>query len=105
MTKKLTIWRLIYNWLKATWHKFILWITSVGLGWGLALFLSFPHRYRMSHNNGIGARGRVKIVDHPEFPPHDFFEPGRVFPCRIRLASATFLDDAMNCIRSFSIKF
>lgn len=105
MTKKLTLGLLIYNWLKATWNKFVLWITSVGLGIGLAVFLSFPKRYRMSHNNGIAAKGRVKIVDNPTFPEHDFFEAGRTFPCRIRHASATFLDDAMNCIRSFSIKF
>jgi catalase len=93
------------NFFKSVWDKFILWLTSVALAVGLAVFLSFPKRYRMSHNNGIGAKGRVRIVENPTFPEHDFFEAGRTFPCRIRHASATFLDDAMNCIRSFSIKF
>ena len=49
--------------------------------------------------------GTATIVDNPGFPPHDFFEPGKVFPARIRHAMATFLDDAMNGIRSISIKF
>lgn len=59
----------------------------------------------MSHDNGIGGLGKLTIVDNPKFPDHDFFSPGRVFPTRIRHASATFLDDAMNCIRSMSLKF
>jgi len=105
MTKKLTWGTIIYNTVKALWEKFVLWITSVMFGIGLAVFLSFPKRYRMSHNNGIAAKGLVRIVDNPTFPPHDFFEASRTFPCRVRHASATFLDDAMNCIRSFSIKF
>mgnify|MGYP001547337973 FL=1 len=62
-------------------------------------------RQRMSHNNGIAARGKVKIVEHPDFPEHDFFQAGRVFPIRIRHATATFYDDAMNGIRSMSVKF
>ncbi len=105
MTNRLSIGTIIYNWLKALWNKFVLKITSVALGVGLAVFLSFPKRYRMSHNNGVAAKGSVRIVDDPSFPEHDFFEAGRTFPCRVRHASATFLDDAMNCIRSFSIKF
>ncbi|HSK11676.1 MAG TPA: hypothetical protein VK907_00595, partial [Phnomibacter sp.] len=95
----------IVNGIKAGWDKFILWLTSAFFGMALAVFLSFPKRYRMSHNNGIAGRGRVRIVDDPTFPEHEFFEAGRQFPCRVRHASATFLDDAMNCIRSFSIKF
>jgi arachidonate 5-lipoxygenase len=71
----------------------------------IALFLSFPKRKRMSHDNGIAGQGWLRIVDNPEFPEHDFFQAGRQFPVRIRHASATFLDDAMNCIRSISIKF
>ena len=97
--------RAVNNSFKKAWDKVVLWFTSVGLAMGLAIFLSFPKRYRMSHNNGIGAKGKVKIVDNPTFPEHDFFVAGKDYPCRIRHASATFLDDAMNCIRSFSIKF
>ena len=91
--------------LGAAWDKMVLWFISKMFAWALVVTLSIPHRYRMSHNNGIAARGKVRIVDNPEFPPHDFFEPGRTFPARVRHASATFLDDAMNCIRSMSIKF
>ncbi|HUM45374.1 MAG TPA: hypothetical protein PLD84_00505 [Chitinophagales bacterium] len=93
------------NWFTRASDKFTLWLTSRMFSLGLALVLAFPKRYRMSHNNGIAARGKVRIVDHPEFPPHDFFEPGKEFPCRLRHAMATFLDDAMNGIRSCSIKF
>ncbi len=59
----------------------------------------------MSHDNGIAAIGKATIVGNQKFPKHEFFVPGKVFDCRIRHASATFLDDAMNCIRSMSIKF
>jgi arachidonate 5-lipoxygenase len=59
----------------------------------------------MSHDNGIGGLGRLRIVDDPEFPEHEFFSPGREFPLRIRHATATFLDDAVNDIRSISLKF
>jgi hypothetical protein len=105
ITKKATLGDILFGSIKQLWDKFVLWITSAGFGLALAIFLSFPKRYRMSHNNGIAGKGKARIVDHPEFPAHDFFEPGREFPCRVRHASATFLDDAMNCIRSFSIKF
>jgi arachidonate 5-lipoxygenase len=82
-----------------------LWLYASIFALGLAIFLSLPKRQRMSHNNGIAARGTLRIVEHPQFPAHTFFSPGKVYPCRIRHASATFLDDAMNCIRSISIKF
>jgi arachidonate 5-lipoxygenase len=85
--------------------RLVLWCYAKMFGLMLALFLSFPKRQRMSHNNGIGATGSLRIVDDPQFPAHVFFQPGKVYPARIRHASATFLDDAMNCIRSISIKF
>jgi len=97
--------RVIYIWLGEGIDKISLWAISKGFGWMLALFLSLPHRKRMSHNNGIGATGWVEIVDQPEFPEHDFFVAGRRYPARIRHASISFLDDAMNCFRSISIKF
>lgn len=84
--------------------KVVLWGSAKLLGIMLAVFLCFPKRQRMSHNNGIAARGRFKVVPDPKFPPHEFFSPGKEFPLRIRHASATFLDDAMNCIRSLSLK-
>jgi len=92
------------NVLRGWFDKFFLWAFSKFFGISLALFLSFPKRQRMSHNNGIAARGTFKVVSRPTFPPHPFFAPKQEFPLRIRHASATFLDDAMNCIRSISLK-
>ena len=82
----------------------VLWFTARAFGLMIALFLSFPHRKRMSHDNGVAGLGSLKVVDNPSFPEHDFFEAGREFPIRIRHATATFLDDATNGIRSISIK-
>lgn len=84
--------------------RIVLWSIAKTFGVLLAVFLCFPKRQRMSHNNGIAARGTFKVVPDPKFPPHAFFSPGKEFPLRIRHASATFLDDAMNCIRSLSLK-
>jgi len=95
---------ILWFWLHRWFDKLVLWLYARFFGLMLALFLCFPHRKRMSHDNGIAATGKLRIVDDPEFPANDFFTPGREFPVRIRHASATFLDDAMNCIRSLSIK-
>jgi arachidonate 5-lipoxygenase len=62
-------------------------------------------RVRMSHENGIACSGRLRIVDDPKFPPHDFFQPGQAFACRVRHAAASFKDDAKLVVRSASIKF
>ncbi|MCG9911362.1 MAG: hypothetical protein MH137_08670 [Flavobacteriales bacterium] len=104
MTKKLSLYRIIRNRIRLWIDLFVLWITAKAFGWMLAIFLSFPYRSRMSHNNGIAGQGQMKIVGNPEFPEHPFYAAGKVFPVRVRHASATFLDDAMNCIRSISIK-
>ena len=85
--------------------RIILWAFSSLFGLFLAIFLGIISRQRMSHNNGIAADGKLKIVDNPKFPEHDFFEAGKEYPARIRHATATFYDDAMNGIRSMSIKF
>lgn len=103
--QKLTIRHLISNWFSLLIDKMILFFTAFFLGLALAIFLSFRKRERMSHNNGVAGAGTVRIVDNPTFPAHDFFEPGHEFPARVRHACATFLDDAMNCIRSISLKF
>lgn len=86
-------------------NKLLLYLYSKLFAFIIAIGLSLPKQERMSHNNGIAGRGKLKIVDNPQFPVHDFFEPGKEFPIRVRHASATFLDDAMNCIRSVAIKF
>jgi hypothetical protein len=92
-------------WISELIDLWVLWWYSRLFALMIAIFLSFSKRQRMSHNNGIGGQGYLKVVENPEFPAHDFFKPGAIFPVRIRHASATFLDDAMNCIRSISIKF
>lgn len=92
-------------WIRELIDKIVLIWFSRMFAFMIALFLSLPKRQRMSHNNGIAAQGWLNIVDNPAFPEHDFFEKGAGFPVTIRHASATFLDDAMNCIRSISVKF
>jgi catalase len=91
-------------WLHRWYDKLVLWTLSKAFGLMLAVFLSLPLQQRMSHNNGIAAMGKLRVVAKPHFPAHSFFAADREFPVRIRHASATFLDDAMNCIRSLSIK-
>jgi len=66
---------------------------------------SFFGRVRMSHENGIACAGRLRIVENQELPPHEFFVPGREFPCRIRHGAASFKDDAKLVVRSASLKF
>lgn len=101
---RITVGRLISYWLSRLFDKVVLWLYAKGFALMLALFMCFPTRQRMSHNNGIAGAGKLRIVDQQSFPPHPFFRPGREFPLRIRHASATFLDDGMNCIRSMAIK-
>lgn len=66
---------------------------------------SFLQRNRMSHENGITCRGRLRIVLDPTFPEHPFFAAGREFPCRIRHGAASWIDDAKLVVRSGSLKF
>lgn len=93
------------NWITKCYDKIILWLVAKLFGLGLAVVLGLMSRERMSHNNGIAAQGTLRIVANPQFPEHPFFLAGKQYPVRIRHASATFYDDAMNCIRSMSIKF
>lgn len=104
MTKRSSIFRIIKDRIIAIWHKLVLWVYAKSFGLLLALFLSLPKRKRMSHDNGISGLGQFRVVDDPQFPEHEFFKAGREFPLRIRHATATFLDDATNGIRSISIK-
>ena len=91
--------------MKTAYNKFILWLVSMLFAWFVAIFIGLGMRQRMSHNKGVAGRGKLKIVDDPEFPDHEFFIPGKEFPCRLRHASVTFNDDAMNQVRGISIKF
>jgi arachidonate 5-lipoxygenase len=83
--------------------KQILRASTVGI---LALVTqnSLTRRQRMSHEHGVAGVGRLRIVDRPTFPDHDFFRPGREFPVRLRHAGVSFRDDAMMVVRSASIK-
>lgn len=105
MKKKRVFWKVVRDWVRLMIDRMILWIYAKFFALMIGIFLSFFSRQRMSHNNGIAGLGWLWIVDNPDIPDHDFFEKGRKFPVRIRHASATFLDDAMNCIRSVSLKF
>src|SRR5712664_202321 len=66
---------------------------------------SFVTRTRMSHENGIVARGRIRIVDDLAIPQNGFFVPGREFSCRLRHASVSLMDDAGLFVRGASLKF
>jgi hypothetical protein len=60
----------------------------------------------MSHENGIVARGRIRVVDDlAPIPENDFFRPGREFSCRLRHASVSLMDDAGLFVRGASLKF
>jgi arachidonate 5-lipoxygenase len=90
----------------STWTKEVeLWAKSTVFVAGLVTMRSIRDRRRMSHDSGVVAAGRIKIVDDPKFPAHDFFVPGREFPARIRHASTTYDDDTRLQVRSASLKF
>ncbi len=91
--------------MRRLYDKFILWAYSVFFCWALVIVQSLIRRRKMSHNKGLAAAGKLRIVDNPKFPDAEFFEPGREFPCRIRHANVSFMDDAMLTVRSASIKF
>ncbi|MBI5761658.1 MAG: hypothetical protein HZA46_24375 [Planctomycetales bacterium] len=91
--------------MRRLYDKFVLWATVQFFAWSLVIIQSFIRRRKMSHNNGLAAAGKLRIVDNPQFPAADFFEPGREFPCRIRHATASMMDDAQLVVRAASIKF
>lgn len=78
-------------------------VTSVVVNLLIAIPLFFSRR-RMSHDNGVLASGRARIVDNPQFPLSELFEPGREFECRIRHGMASFDDDARTLVRGCSLK-
>ena len=90
--------------MRALWERFRLWfwgkffIFLIALGAG-------SRRRRMSHNQGTAGRGKLRIVDNPQFPETEFFEPGREFPCRLRHGCVSFVDDTVNEVRSATLKF
>lgn len=75
----------------------------------LAIFLiavrSFFTRRRMSHDNGIAARGKIFLVEDAPWPRNDFFRPGAEFDCRCRFSMVSFQDDARLVARGAALKF
>jgi len=86
------------------WNKIILYIYARAFALIIAIVMGIGTRERMSHNNGIGARGKFICNPDPDLPPNDFWIKDREWPLMARLASATFYDDAMGALRSISIK-
>lgn len=84
--------------------KVVLWLKSYGFAWILVLVASLVQRRRMSHNCGVLASGKLRVVSNPAFPPHEFFTPGREMRCRIRHAPVSYDDDTIIQVRSASLK-
>ena len=81
-----------------------LWLMVAGII-ALVAVNSLLSRKRMSHDNGIVCRARIKVLDNDHIPPSTFFSPGAEYPCRFRHASVSFADDARLVVRSASLKF
>ena len=96
--EKLRVW--VLRW----WDLLVLHVMRVFLVFLISL-KCLVTRQRMSHQNGIVATGKIKIVEDLDMPDNDFFKPGRDFKCRLRHATVRFLDDAVLCPRSASLKF
>lgn len=90
--------------LKEWWDLIILYFMRIFLVLLISLKSLFTLQ-RMSHQNGIVATGKIRIVDNLTIPANDFFTPGREFDCRLRHATIRFLDDAILGPRSASLKF
>lgn len=91
--------------MRKVWDKFALWFATTAFCGFIAVYLGLVRRRKMSHNNGVSGRGRVRVVEDQGFAPHPFFAPGAEFGARVRHASAGFLDDGMRLVRSLSVKF
>jgi arachidonate 5-lipoxygenase len=90
--------------MRRVWDRVVLWLAGRVFIVTVILWINVFRR-RMSHNNGVAGRGKLRIVTDQKFPASDFFEPGREFPCRIRHGAAGYMDDAMAQVRSGSLKF
>jgi arachidonate 5-lipoxygenase len=90
--------------LRKIWDKIVLFLLAHIFALVIAYVMGWKTRQRMSHNNGIGAKGKFIVDLDPNLPPNEFWQNGKEFPMRIRHAAATFYDDAMGALRSISIK-
>ncbi len=89
--------------MKKIWDRILFFFYLIALS--LILMLSaFQKKGRATHKYGVGGAGTLKVVERPEFPEHEFWQPGKVFPLQIRHGTVTFEDDAAMDIRSASLK-
>ena len=94
----------VLNWEKFRRSRLCMWLMRPVLLFLITL-KSLLTRQRMSHENGFVVRGQVRLRDDLDLPANAFFHPGRTFPCRLRHASVSYLDDAGLVVRSASLKF
>lgn len=76
--------------------------------WGPVALLTlraFVRRRRMSHENGIAARGTVRVLEAGAFPANDVFRPGALHFCRARFSAIAYDDDARLVGRGAALKF
>ena len=60
---------------------------------------------RGTHPRGVSGDGVATVVNNPEFPDHEFFSSGRIFPIRLRHANLMRPDEASADVRGVSVKF
>ena len=56
-------------------YRLFLWLFTAGIILLVAMDSLFT-RQRMSHDNGIVCKARIRILDDLDIPPSDFFAPG-----------------------------
>ncbi len=69
---------------------------------GLGAYLNAQ---RGTHPFGVGGKGKLKVLNNPDIPEHEFFQAGREFDIRLRYSNAAFKDDATAQVRGLAIKF
>ncbi|MEA5553080.1 catalase [Anabaena cylindrica UHCC 0172] len=89
--------------MKKNWETILFFFYLIG---AVLLFslAAFKNKGRSTHKYGVGGIGTLKVVDLPEFPEHEFWQAGKVFPVQIRHGAVTFEDDAAMDLRSASLK-
>lgn len=89
--------------MKKIWDTILFFFYLIGASL-LFMLAAFQNKGRATHKYGVGGAGTLKVVDRPEFPEHEFWQPGKVFPLQIRHGAVTFEDDAAMDLRSASLK-
>lgn len=95
------------NFLHAFSHRDVPWSVAwiqLGLQGVFGLF-SLLKRGRATHTDGIAATGVAHIEPSPDFPAHDFFVPGQVYPVVLRHANLTHADCRRRDIRGAALRF